>query len=58
LAGNSDQKNVTRDTFMAKWPPRSGRQQEFLEANRTRRYAIYEAKINFGQISTLKNFIT
>jgi len=49
-------KNVKSNTFTMEWPPRSGRQQEFPEADRAGWFSLDEAKriINPAQISFLE----
>jgi predicted NUDIX family NTP pyrophosphohydrolase len=56
LEGDCDPKKMKSNTFMMEWPPRSGRQQEFPEADRAGWFAINEAKqkINPAQISFLE----
>lgn len=53
--GDYDPKRMKSNTFMMEWPPRSGRQQEFPEADRSAWFSINDAKqkINPAQISFL-----
>jgi predicted NUDIX family NTP pyrophosphohydrolase len=51
VEGDIDTSKVKSNTFQMKWPPRSGRQQEFPEIDRAEWFDIEEAKkrINQGQ---------
>lgn len=65
VEGNCDAGSLRSNTFSLEWPPKSGRVQEFPEADRAAWFAISKAKqkINPAQtplldelISLLKNF--
>ena len=55
VEGDCDPSNIKSNTFLMEWPPRSGRQQEFPEADRAAWFRIAEAKkkINQGQVPLL-----
>jgi predicted NUDIX family NTP pyrophosphohydrolase len=56
VEGDCDPKKMKSNTFTMEWPPRSGRRQEFPEADRAGWFSVNEAKriINPAQISFLE----
>lgn len=56
IEGDCDPSAMKSNTFSIEWPPRSGRQQEFPEADRAAWFSIEEAKqkINQGQVGLLE----
>ena len=55
-----DVQNVHSNTFTMEWPPRSGRMQEFPEADRVAYFPLSEAreKINPAQMALLDELLT
>ena len=44
LAGDLDPQTIRSNTFVAEWPPRSGRRQEFPEVDRAAWFSLAEAR--------------
>ncbi len=59
VEGDCDPARLRSNTFAMEWPPRSGRQQEFPEADRAEWFAIEEARrrINAGQAPFLDELL-
>ncbi len=56
IEGDLDATNITSNTFMFEWPPRSGKRIEIPEVDRAEWFPIREAreKINPGQVPLLE----
>jgi predicted NUDIX family NTP pyrophosphohydrolase len=59
VEGDCDPGNMRSNVFTMEWPPNSGRQQEFPEADRAGWFTIEEAKekINKGQVRLLDELV-
>jgi predicted NUDIX family NTP pyrophosphohydrolase len=59
VEGDCDPSEIKSNTFPMEWPPHSGRQQEFPEADRAAWFTIGEAKkkINQGQVPLLEELM-
>jgi predicted NUDIX family NTP pyrophosphohydrolase len=57
IEGDCDPATIKSNTFTTEWPPKSGKQQEFPEADRAAWFGIEEAKIkiNGGQAPLLED---
>ncbi len=56
FAGDCDPAAVKSNAFTMEWPPRSGRQQEFLEIDKAAWFTLEEAKVKMikGQVGFLE----
>ena len=59
MRGEFDPATLTSNTFLTEWPPKSGRQQEFPEADRAGWFSIEEAerRILKGQAALLRELL-
>lgn len=59
VEGDCDPGKINSSTFNMEWPPHSGREQEFPEADRAGWFTISEAKekINKGQVRLLDELV-
>jgi len=59
VEGDADPGKMSSNTFTMEWPPKSGKQQEFPEADRAGWFTIEEAKkkINKGQVRLLEELV-
>jgi predicted NUDIX family NTP pyrophosphohydrolase len=60
VEGDCDAQTIRSNTFSLEWPPKSGRMQEFPEADRAGWFTVGEAKekINPAQIALLEELLS